>query len=202
MGASIGQLPAALAVTRGDFRRERPDAPNLGFRRDGNSDRAAEARGLRPDEDKVATRVGFGEGTVSGPGAALITLSRGVRAARDIVPTLQELSADIRERSSADRDAVQRDAIARDPAPKDVNQPRVQTRVLEPATQARNFVNAINATAGKVQSRLSGGPTPGLSRATFEVRGETFSAGEIGSSSEDSQFSGPAVTPTRLDVRV
>ncbi|MEK7794582.1 MAG: hypothetical protein AAB353_08625, partial [Candidatus Hydrogenedentota bacterium] len=74
--------------------------------------------------------------------------------------------------------------------------------VLEPATQARNFVNAINATAGEVQSRLAGGPTPGLSRATFQIRGETFSAGEIATSPDESQLSGPAVTPSRFDVRV
>ncbi|MEK7794583.1 MAG: hypothetical protein AAB353_08630, partial [Candidatus Hydrogenedentota bacterium] len=130
MGASIGQLPVALPAARGDFRRERSDAPELGFRGDNRSDRSAGPPGLRRSEDEVAVRAGFGEGTVSGPGAALITLSRGVRAAREIVPTLQELSADARDRSTSDRDAVRRDAVQRGAVQREAEQPRVQTRVL------------------------------------------------------------------------
>lgn len=200
MGASIGQLPATLSASRAALRRERPATPELGFRGEDNSDQSAERLGR--SEEKVAVRAGFGEGTVSGPGAALITLSRGVRAAREIVPTLQELSAEARNRATSDRDAVQRDAIRRDTTPREAERPRVQSRVLEPATQARNFVNAINTAAGEVQSRVTGQPTPGLSRATFEIRGQTFSAGEIAASSDESPLSGPAVTPSRFDVRV
>lgn len=54
-------------------------------------------------EEAAPPRVGFGEGTVSALGVAATTVDQNLRAARKIVPTLEELSEAARERASESR---------------------------------------------------------------------------------------------------
>lgn len=50
-------------------------------------------------------RAGFGRGTVSVPGAAFHTIKRGMDGARKVVPTVEELRAELRARRSREREA-------------------------------------------------------------------------------------------------
>lgn len=50
-------------------------------------------------------RAGFGRGTVSVPGAAFHTIKRGMDGAREVVPTVQELRAELRARRAREREA-------------------------------------------------------------------------------------------------
>ncbi|MCX5769954.1 MAG: hypothetical protein NTZ09_06740 [Candidatus Hydrogenedentes bacterium] len=64
---------------------------------------------LNPRTPDFAT-AGFGKDSVSVPGAAIRTIQRGVEGAREVVPTVEELRAELRARLSRDREA--RDAEA------------------------------------------------------------------------------------------
>jgi hypothetical protein len=55
-------------------------------------------------DQSTEKRLGFGQGTVSAVGVAAITVDRNLEAAREIVPTLDELSAEARARTDSVRE--------------------------------------------------------------------------------------------------
>lgn len=93
-------------------------------------------------------RAGFGEGTVSMPGVAIRTIGRGMESARRIVPTVEELRAEVRERLARQREARL----------EEMEQPRqvVATRI-ELFESARKTAGAINLAIGGGDPK--GGPT-------------------------------------------
>jgi hypothetical protein len=86
---------------------------------------------------------GFGEGTVSGPVAALHSLSKTVEGVRESIPTIQELRVQFQLEAARERDAQR--AARREELIARFFQ-RVENRVPDPAPQARNF--AENAPSG------------------------------------------------------
>lgn len=98
MGTSIGQISASSIAAR-RIASDTPPAerPAFTFSQPGAASASVDGGG-----DRIETpAAGFGPGTLSGPGAALITLGRGVQAAREAIPTLDE----IRARFQSDRTA-------------------------------------------------------------------------------------------------
>lgn len=89
MGVQIGQTSAA--VLRLDSIAVRRRA------RTGNDQLSEQARAR---EDQVEIRAGFGRDTLSPQGAALETVSKNLARARELVPTVEELSARAREASA------------------------------------------------------------------------------------------------------
>lgn len=194
MGAEIGLIPGFLAsnpssqAVRPALFGQEDDPRDLGpfFRR----------------ERREPPRVGFGEGTVSTPGAAIEALGRGLRAARQIVPSAEETRNDLRQSLESRRAALAERAQAR---PEDeggvagnipFTERRIVRRVPEPSAQARHFVNRLNETAGAVQARLGGEATEAPTGPSFEVGGQTFSVRLGGEPSFSTNGPGP-----RFDVR-
>lgn len=89
MGVQVGQTSAA--VLRLDSIAVRRRA------RTGNDQLSEQAR---PREDAVDVRAGFGRNTLSPQGAALETVSKNLARARELVPSVEELSARAREASA------------------------------------------------------------------------------------------------------
>jgi len=56
------------------------------------------------DDHSTEKRLGFGQGTVSAVGVAATTVDRNLESARDIVPSLEELSAEARAGAEAVRE--------------------------------------------------------------------------------------------------
>lgn len=185
MGLNIGGNPAALAGARvaGDLFasriRERENGPRLL----GAPEPRERGGPFFQKEPQQKARVGFGEGTVSVPGAALDTIGRGVRNARQSVPTVEKIRQEHRARRAEIRAAAERRAVERPRRPEPPERPqrterpqrRVQVRLPAPAAQARNFINQLDQTAAIAQARVTGQEIPaGPARASFEVNGQTF----------------------------
>jgi hypothetical protein len=137
MGLYIGQNPAISAgndvVASARARRARREAA----RRD-------EAVRARPREVPEPVRAGFGKNTLSPPAAALITLGANLERAREVVPTFEELRAELR---AAREEAARREAAS-------------EARVaFEQAAGRQEGQPAGGAAEGEVAA------APGLSRA-------------------------------------
>lgn len=111
-------------------------------------------------------RAGFGANTVSSPGAALRTIGRGVEAARQVVPTLQEIQDE-----RAARNAVgSLETKGNEAAPAlDLSGAGVAA-----VAGARNYVNALGDAAETAQARLAGTAKPSNgTQASVSISGET-----------------------------
>lgn len=175
MGLSIGQIPGNLnglarsaPLNRGGLR---VDGPRLIGGRD-RDNRPVGANFFRRGEAEPI-RAGFGRNTITAPGAAVLVLGQTIRSARSIVPTVQELRERLRENfenSPIVGNAREANEFQRDPGLRPI-----QTRRLDPAAQARNFVNAIDEAAGITQARLRGEePETTEPRASIRINGNDF----------------------------
>ncbi|HOZ45656.1 MAG TPA: hypothetical protein PLO37_08750 [Candidatus Hydrogenedentes bacterium] len=131
---------------------------------DGQLQTATEAFRQRQEE---TLRVGFGDGTVSNMTAAARALDKGVEAAERVVPTYQEIQAELKERRAAQAEAVRNEPFR-----------QYERRRLEVSTQARSFINRLNEVAGTAQTRLRGEEEWAPENAPrITVDGETFAFG-------------------------
>lgn len=201
MGLSIGQISGSLAGSRFSSNPERVQGPvsrteaprTLGSPRPEGQDFA-----LFRENSPPARRVGFGEGTISGPAAALETIERGVRNTREIVPTIQELRAEQRARTADARRATQQEP----PQPRERRNFRIESRLPEPSALARNFINELNDTAAANQARFSGeDPFENQGGATVEINGEQIAFGVRVNAGQDRIFDGSRIAP-RIDVSI
>ena len=184
MGLSIGQSLGFLQPARNapQFQRaERaPEAPpRVGFSIDSeDSDRSNPfAR-----TERAVVRIGFGEGTISAPGAAVITLRRGLRSARQIVPPLPQERADFGSRI-ADQGAARAERNARAQAAQ-----RADRTIAVATNQARNFINDVNEAAGVALARVRGEEPDEAFGTAIEVGGQAFRFGAVGSASDSVTF--------------
>lgn len=137
MGATIGQVPSALA--RLDFSTVRRRA------RAGEEDLSAQARVRRNDEPEV--RAGFGKDTLSPQAAALKTVSTNLRRARELVPTVEEIQEQARRAAA--------EAAAR------AEQRRERSSPEEAATPEQEPVRARPAADPRVRRFSAEGGSPG-----------------------------------------
>ncbi|HUW59591.1 MAG TPA: hypothetical protein VMZ06_01190 [Candidatus Bathyarchaeia archaeon] len=86
-------------------------------------------------------KAGFGEGSVSVPGAAIRTIRRGVESAREVVPTVEDLRRDLRARLSRDREARKAEAEQR-------HQAERAQRAEEAPDPVKTAAAAINVSFG------------------------------------------------------
>lgn len=170
MGLRIGDEVRALpegSVT--DTRLRRSDAVDPGattrrreilvYSRLPSDSPAAVFSRSRPDPPQV----GFGTGTVSTAAAAIRTLDRNFEAARQTVPTFDEVRDRLAE-DRAERDAGEAERTARAEA------------LRETLSFGRNFVSEVNRRIEVVQARLAGEepPPPAGLRQAVRVGGEEF----------------------------
>jgi hypothetical protein len=127
MGTSIGSTSRAIAAL--------PPARDLRSVRGVTSNQSAEKPGQLVREKEIPEiRAGFGEGTLSPSGAALKTLDANLRAAEQLVPTVEEL----RERARIAQARRDEAAAAGDSNPVEFRQPERVRPEANPAV--RNFV--------------------------------------------------------------
>jgi len=126
----------------------------------------------RPQVD--VPRAGFGDGTVSVPAAAFGTLRNGLRQARSIVPSREEVRERIRDRVQEDRERRAERIEAR--REREEQARRIERRIPEPSAQARNFVNTLDRTAATAEARLRGEEPPARdeNRPRLDINGQTF----------------------------
>ena len=109
----------------------------------------------RPRQDIV--RLGFGDGTISTPTAAIRTLGSGIEAARSIVPKPAYLEKGIR---ANDKKKIQEQA---------------SVRVSNPASGARDFIQGLDQSAKTTQARLAGQePSSNVKNASLEINGQSI----------------------------
>ena len=144
--------PSAPSATRDDgadvlFQRHKPDTP----------------------------RTGFGEGTVSVPGAAIRTLNRGLISARSLVPSEAEIRDQLRAAAADKRDAQTREIQDRQTRHQADNRTIPGTAAQRAAGAASDLVNAMNQAAETAQARLAGKtPSTAQPAATIQVNGQTL----------------------------
>lgn len=147
MGMSIGSASRAIAslAPAGLTRSGRAVASNPDAEKPGQLVRA---------EEVPEIRAGFGENTLSPSGAALKTIEANLKAARQLVPTAEEL----RERARAAQARREEAAAATETPPVEFRQ-RELVRP-EPNPAARNFLQEEDRPAGapEVQNRAPENP--------------------------------------------
>ena len=115
-----------------------------------------------PDEDEQSTnpftrkeaaipRVGFGEGSVSVPAAAVRTLDRNLEAASKLIPSLEETRERLRERLAEVQEQLQGDA-----GPVTITGFDVTVGAAEAVSNARSLIQGISQAAGAAQARTQG----------------------------------------------
>ena len=171
MGLSIGQTPGtsiplrSTGAIRPNPATEGGDPPRDLI----SSNGGVEAENVFQRESKTPTPgAGFGRNTISGPAAAVVTLTRGVEAVADILPSVEEVRA--RARQAARERQDQLDERVREPAAES----RVEIRIPDASAQARNFINSLDETASRVDARLAGRDPEPAARVSFQSGGETF----------------------------
>ncbi len=164
MGFGIGQTTGPVSVLP-VFRAGRSVTDEFGLT---GQVRSPEDEGSVADlfnrERPQTFRVGFGDGTVSAPAAAVSALGRGLSGARRIVPSAEEVWQRQHERRDANARATQQTEYR-----------RLERRRLDVMAQSRSFINRLNEVAGMTEARLRGEESPPAEDgATLEMDGETF----------------------------
>lgn len=183
MGLTIGQGPSFLSGPRSVGRT--PSVSLLGS----DSDRGIRLLGQKDESDKPSLFRNSGDSRssvlVSGPGAALNTISRTVASVRELIPTIREVQIGFQRKAAEDRESS---GIGARAGQRDEESPngfgassrtgelsnRLEFRLPNPSSNALNFVNALNDTARDVQARLSGESSEPKTGGSFQVNGRTF----------------------------
>ena len=114
----------------------------------------------RPRQEIV--RLGFGDGTISTPTAAIRTLGRGIESARNIVPKPADLEKGL-------------GANGKKAEGKKKFQEQASVRVSNPAAGARDFINGLDQSVKAAQARLAGQEPPSnVKNASLEVNGQAI----------------------------
>lgn len=191
MGLQIGDSLASLAaaIHAPDLKRpqgaqrERNELGGLGFSARDDSSRVD----FFNREKLEPPRAGFGEGTVSVPGAAVRVVRRNLWEGRRLVPTLEDLRDNARERVVEARERAAPEEKEVQAA--DLGRERLVAETLARA-RARRFLNELNEAAGNALARVRGEEPPQPQRADIRVGDETFA------------YSSYPTSAPRLDVRV
>lgn len=185
MGISIGSAVRAVAATLpvGPVRSQRSPASTV-------PDSTQDARLVREPEAPPIT-AGFGENSLSPSGAALRTLDRNLKAARRLVPTVEQLRDQARFNQAQRADAIESGA-ERDPA--------VEVRTeREPAREARSE---------ELRQRELVRPEPNSAARNFvsdtgsPATADRSATGAVNPPDRTSSASGQELASARLDVRV
>lgn len=116
------------------------------------------------NEDPPPPKVGFGEDSVKVPGLAVTTIRRNLREAKKLVPTVEESQVRVRQRVQKDAERVQVE-VEDEVAPAfDLGAGR--SRAI---AETRQFVNALNTTAGRALERVGAVPSGKTNRLDVRI---------------------------------
>lgn len=115
---------------------------------------SAKSSGTDDSEAPPLPKAGFGEGTASQATAAFVTLGRGLHSARQIVPTVEDLRAELRarlaenraRREEAERARDAREAAAAEHDVEPALSPEPQGQVSESQDVPEQRTNAVSGT--------------------------------------------------------
>ncbi|MDP7638971.1 MAG: hypothetical protein QGG73_04555 [Candidatus Hydrogenedentes bacterium] len=170
MGLGFFQ-PARIAPQFQRTERVSASPPRIGFSIDSeDGDRSNPF--ARPE--RATVRAWFGEGTLSGPSAAVIALDRGLWSARRVVPSLPQEGANFNEQIADQREARSEQAARAQAAA------CAEQSVAAVTNQARNFINDINEAAGVALAKIRGEEPAEPTGASVEIGGEAFQFGAVG----------------------
>lgn len=165
MITSISNSGGALAAVRLGGA-SKPKATVDPFLDTGSADGAGVRLGTSAKAKDDTPRAGFGDGTVSSPGAALRTIDRGVAAARKVVPSLEQIQ---QERLARNAEGQGQEVGKAQPVDLGFTQASANA-----VAGARDFVNSLGSSMSTVQARLAGRePQTGGSQASVAINGET-----------------------------
>jgi hypothetical protein len=190
MGLPIGQAPVSLNAVAGTRsvrsvsffdRTDRDPVRTLGNRND------SDTKGLLGNSERSRPQLRERSELRSAPAAALDIVSRTVEDGKRLVPSISELQLGF-QRQAADSRAQTREQLQSqllgngNKSPLEVqggfeakSPKRVQFRLPDPSAQARNFINALNETAGDLQAKFGGRDiAPPSTGASFQLNGENF----------------------------
>ena len=129
----------------------------------------------RDDESEIP-RAGFGTGSVSLPTASLRALDSNLAGARQIVPSIEELRAQARERIQDQQDLFARDeqgvAAARE-RPALATFDYAESQALA-AARSRRFINSLNEAAAEADRRFGNGAAEEPSGPSIRINEETI----------------------------
>lgn len=108
-------------------------------------------------------KVGFGNDSVKVPNLAVSTIKRNVRQAGDVIPTLEESQARVRERVAED----ERRVAEQKPEPSKQFDLRASREAA--ISNARSFVSKIDATIAETRFRTGNGEAPATNRLDIRI---------------------------------
>jgi hypothetical protein len=136
----------------GPSRAHRADEPSLPFQR----------------TEEPAERLGFGQDSVSIPRIAIRTIDRNLRAAGELVPSVEELQVAAEERRA------QQELEAREETRPAAPRFDVRVGLAQAVENTRTFVNSINEGASGARERSTGVPVERPGRLNVQVGGNSF----------------------------
>lgn len=111
---------------------------------------------LLNQEKTEPPQAGFGQGTVSVPGAAVKTLDTNLQGARKLVPSIEETRASLRERLARQRELIEpKSGTGKTPPKPQMPKPLdlAKDQVLA-GNRARRLIGALNDAAGEALKRV------------------------------------------------
>jgi hypothetical protein len=147
MGMRIGDMGGSITFLRSSPRGGAAAAPR------------PESQAVPASRDREETeiaRAGFGAGTVSVPTAAVRALGTNLDNARQIVPTVEQSRAELRERLAQERALKEAETTEQAQEPPEPINVSFQRNEAAARAQARQFINRLNEAAGTAQARFAG----------------------------------------------
>lgn len=176
MGLSIGNIGGILGALRSSpqFAQTRLSRDPVGIPRANSRDKNEGIGPFFKKRDEPTLRAGFGQGTLSPSGAALLTINRTIEQVQRNIPTIEEIRARFRV-NAAEAEESRRVRLGREERN---TARRVEVRVPEASAQARSFISGINEAAGAALASFSGEDAPQREQGpTIRIGGESFAFG-------------------------
>lgn len=156
--ADITQITGRSPVTV-DLRASKNRRPAAGSPQESQDAAVPLARRERPEPP----RVGFGNNTISAPAAALHTIGYGLKSAKQLVPSPQELQQEVRERTARAREE-QAERFRATPERLDVT---IGT------DGGKEYIAALNEGVASAQARTTGEQPQPTTSASVKVGNQT-----------------------------
>ncbi len=164
MGMQISNT-SVVSTTQASYRRT-ADTKSYG------QDNAANTAVMGSSRKVEQLKLGFGEGTVSTGVAAMRAIDTNMYEARQLVPTVEELQEQARERAQEVQAQFEDDTPATETYTYDFQGMRTKA-----GDQARNYINSLNDAAATVQARLNGESLPSAQTLNIRIGDNSFNLG-------------------------
>jgi hypothetical protein len=150
--------PSVVATQLRTTSTGRARQPKVGFRGPDEEGNTAFPKS-RPEPIKI----GFGKDSVKIPNIMVATIKRNVRQARELIPTIEESEARVRDRVEED---ARRLSERNRQAPKSLD---LSASKQSAENNARSFISSLNTAAGEARFRTGTGEQPPTNRLDIRI---------------------------------